>query len=64
MTYQRTDKHVIQACAKAVKSLDMIKEGTVSNMDAFYIDTARDQLMKVIRSNGYRLSDSNRLVKA
>ncbi|MCB0429752.1 MAG: hypothetical protein H6585_07640 [Flavobacteriales bacterium] len=58
-----TDKEVLTAVAKAVKELDKVTEGHITNMDAFYMDTARELLVKIIRSNGYQLSDAYRIRK-
>lgn len=59
----RTDKQVIAAMAKAIKQIDAIKEKPVSGMDQFYINTARDLLLKVIHSNGYEMSEETYRVK-
>ena len=60
----KTDITVLRAVAKAVKEIDKIGTPDISGMDTFYIDTARDLLLKIIHSNGYKLSEKGqRLVK-
>ena len=51
-----TEKAVIKGVARCVKQIDLILATDISKMDAFYIDTARELLMKIIASNGYDIS--------
>jgi hypothetical protein len=59
----RTNKEVISAIGRAIKQIDTIKSPEISGMDQFYIDTARDLLLKIVLSNGYEISDTYRIKK-
>ncbi len=56
MQFVKTHKEVVKAVAKAIKQIDRINTTEISVLDQFYIDTARQNMFKVITSNGYELA--------
>lgn len=52
----KTDVEVIKFAAKAIKQIDSVTSPNISGMDQFYIDTARELLLKVIVSSGFKLN--------
>ncbi len=59
----RTDKEFIVAAFKAVQQLDKAGLGGITKEDDADIRTARNKLMSVIETNGYKISDKNTLIK-
>ena len=55
----RTHVDVLRSLARAVKQIDGIQTLEISNLDLFFIETARENLVKVIRANGYSLSEGS-----
>jgi hypothetical protein len=59
----KTSKEVLVALARAIKQIDSIQTTDISDLDQFYIDTARQNLLKVLHSNRYELSEKNYRIK-
>ncbi len=55
----RTSKDVLKALARAIKQIDSIETTEISDLDQFYIDTARQNLLKVLTSNRYELAEGS-----
>lgn len=59
----KTDKEFIVSAFKAIQQLDKAGLGGITFEDDADIRTARNKLMAVIETNGYKISDTNTLIK-
>ena len=59
----KTDKEFIVSAFRAIQQLDKAGLGGITKEDDADIRTARNKLLGVIESNGYKISDKNKLKK-
>ncbi|HIJ87412.1 MAG TPA: hypothetical protein HPP97_06945 [Desulfuromonadales bacterium] len=59
----KTDKEFIVASYKAIQALDKAGTGGITFEDDVDIRTARNRLLSVIQSNGYKIDDNGKLKK-
>jgi hypothetical protein len=59
----KTDKEFIISAFKAIQQLDKAGLGGITKEDDADIRTARNRLLAVIETNGYKISDKNTLIK-